>query len=217
MFGLLSKLINLFKVFSIRSSNNKDNSPTGGNNQKKPMKNGITICIDPGHGGADPGAMHPTDNPVYIESHLALEISEHLGYLLYEAGYEVITTRADNDSPITRSDRIRRIKQSKADLLVSIHCNSFHKPAYGMETLYNSSNQQSMWLAKYIQTELKKDFPGHKDRGIKVRNNLYVLKQLSPSALVEVEFINTAGEFIQDNVEELAESIFNGIETFIDS
>ena len=179
------------------------------------VKKGITVCIDAGHGGSDPGAIHPKNNPVHIEAEMALTICEYLVYKLDDEGYDVIITRADNTSPISRNDRVTRIKQAKADLLVSIHLNSFHKPAYGIETLYNSSNPKSMNLAKKIQLSLMNNFSDHKDRGIKVRDKLYVLKTMSPSALVEVEFINTAGDFVEANSEKIALAIFEGIENFL--
>lgn len=181
----------------------------------KVKEKGVTICIDPGHGGEDPGAVYPQVNPTYIESVQALEISSHLVFMLDDAGYKVVITRADNDSHISRSDRIYAIKNSKADLLVSIHCNSFSSAAEGIETLYNSSNSRSKDLANSIQKAMVSNFPGNKDRGIKERNNLYVLKTLSPSCLVEVEFINTHGQWIQDNTKNIALSIFEGIEEFL--
>lgn len=184
---------------------------------EKVNSKGITIIVDPGHGGNDPGAVYPEENPKYIEAELVLEISGHLVRMLDKAGYKVYLTRADNTSPITRTDRIERIKASKADLLVSIHCNSFHNAAYGIESLYNSSNKESKNLTAAIQNSLMSSFPDHKDRGIKERNNLYVLKTMSPSCLVECEFINTAGEFISNNIKELAESIFKGIESYLNN
>jgi len=211
---ILKKLLSLFSILFAGKTKEKIDNSLPQPEEKKKMKKGIIVCLDAGHGGADPGAIHPKKNPKYIESHLVLEICEHLAYSLDDEGYDVTVTRADNDSPISKIDRINRIKAAKADLLISIHCNSFHKPAYGIETLYNSSNPDSMKLAKNIQKSLKTTFVNHKDRGIKVRDKLYVLKTMSPSALVEVEFINTAGEFIQDNTEELAQAIFEGIENF---
>lgn len=206
-------LVSILKTILGGISNSSPSKP------KKPVipRKNITVVVDPGHGGSDPGAVYPKDSPVYIESHLALEICEHLVYILDGNGYDVVVTRADNTSPISTTDRISRIKEAKGDLLVSIHLNSFHKPAYGIETLYNSSNPDSRKIAKSIQMALMQKFPDHKDRGIKVRNNLYVLKTMSPSVLVEVEFINTAGQFVKQNTEEIALSVFKGIEQFLNS
>lgn len=177
----------------------------------------ITIVIDPGHGGSDPGAVYPKDKPKYKEANLVLSICGVLVRMLDSAGHKVYLTRADNTSPLTTNERIKRIKAAKGDLLVSVHCNSFHKDAYGIETLFNSSNSKSKQLAECIQRSMMKEFSDHKDRGVKERNRLYVLKTMSPSCLVEVEFINTAGAFIVSKKKEIAEAIFQGIQDFIES
>jgi len=172
----------------------------------------ISIVIDPGHGGSDPGAISGD----LKEAQLVLEISACLVKMLDQAGHNVHITRADNHNPLSRNERIKRIKAAKANILVSIHANSYHKPAYGIETLYNSTKRGSKGLASYIQKSMMGSFSSHKDRGIKERNRLYVLKTMSPAVLVEVEFINTAGDFIKDNTEKIAEAVFHGIQNYIE-
>ena len=54
------------------------------------------ICIDPGHGGSDPGAV----NGALAEKDVVLDVGLRLKKLLLNAGYEVIMTR-ENDIYLT--------------------------------------------------------------------------------------------------------------------
>lgn len=58
----------------------------------KPLE-GITVIIDPGHGGSDPGAMY--QNSV-MEKTINLSVSLELGKKLVEMGAEVVYTRSDD-------------------------------------------------------------------------------------------------------------------------
>lgn len=61
---------------------------------------GVKICIDPGHGGYDPGAVGPTG---LKEKDVTLDISLRLRDYLSQVGIEVIMTRT-NDIPIWTRD-----------------------------------------------------------------------------------------------------------------
>ncbi len=54
----------------------------------------ITIVIDPGHGGPDPGKISPSG---ILEKDINLQISSTLKTLLKNRGYNVIMTRYDDN------------------------------------------------------------------------------------------------------------------------
>ena len=81
------------------------------------------ICLDPGHGGSDPGAIY-NDGMIYLEeADINLDVAYALKALLEADGAEVVMTRPD-DSDNTNSDRYTFANKEEADILVSIHTNS---------------------------------------------------------------------------------------------
>ena len=76
----------------------------------------LRVCIDPGHGGSDPGAV----NGALYEKDVVLDIGKMLKELLKNAGYEVIMTR-ENDTYLTPRQKANIGNEKRADIFVSIH------------------------------------------------------------------------------------------------
>lgn len=109
------------------------------NEQKADILN--VICIDPGHGGHDPGCISGKTR----EKDLTLDISKRLASKLNEAFPEmtVVLTRS-NDKYIGLGKRSQIANDAKADLFISIHINSAkNKSAAGfsIHCLGKSSNR----------------------------------------------------------------------------
>lgn len=89
------------------------------------------VVIDPGHGGKDPGALGKTR--ATDEKHVVLSVAKKLGSKI-QAAYpdvKVIYTRS-SDVFIELKERANVAKRNKADLFISIHCNSVgNTKAYG--------------------------------------------------------------------------------------
>ena len=79
------------------------------------------ICLDPGHGGSDPGAVN--EDYSLEEKEINLDVAYRLKALLKADGAEVVMTRTD-DSDNSNSDRYTFANEQGADILVSIHTNS---------------------------------------------------------------------------------------------
>ncbi len=92
-----------------------------------------TVVIDPGHGGADPGAIGPTKK---YEKDVVLAVSLYLGEMIKKAypDVKVIYTR-ETDKFVGLADRAEMANKLKADLFISIHANaSSNSSAYGSES-----------------------------------------------------------------------------------
>lgn len=90
-----------------------------------------TIVIDPGHGGADPGAVNGTVK----EKDVNLAIALKLGKLLTGIEHTKVIYTRETDVAVDLYKRPQIANDHKADLFISIHCNSSEsaKP-YGAET-----------------------------------------------------------------------------------
>lgn len=97
----------------------------------------FTLVIDPGHGGKDTGAVGSYKYGIY-EKNVALAVAKKLGRLIereYGKKIKVIYTRT-TDVFVPLKKRADIANKNKADLFISIHCNSSdpnHIP-YGSET-----------------------------------------------------------------------------------
>ncbi len=163
---------------------------------------GVTIVVDPGHGGPDTGAIGPTGTR---EKNNTLAIGLNLAGLLRSAGAQVIMTRSTDVTPAkgTYSElsdlqaRVKIANDQKADLYISLHNDAFSNPTVGgISTFYSSSSSvaaKSKALATSIQSELVKAI-SFNSRGVKDAA-FYVIKNTKmPAVLVEVGFISNPTE-----------------------
>jgi len=95
-----------------------------------PPNDKFVIVLDAGHGGHDPGNL----GNKYIEKDIALNVVLKIGKQLEKnPNIKVVYTRK-TDVFIELDKRGEIANKAKADLFVSIHCNSFHTQANGTET-----------------------------------------------------------------------------------
>jgi N-acetylmuramoyl-L-alanine amidase len=91
------------------------------------------IVLDPGHGGAQSGAI--SDSGV-SEKEITLDIARRLRRLLEEASFEVLMTRED-DETVPLDKRAVFANSNRADLFVSIHVNWIpHRTVRPLETYF---------------------------------------------------------------------------------
>jgi N-acetylmuramoyl-L-alanine amidase len=108
-----------------------------------------TICIDPGHGGTDLGAVGRTK---LTEKEVTLNVSKKLKRLIVsKLGLTVVMTR-ESDEEVSLNSRVSKANNRKAQLFISIHVNSsFRKSARGPETYYVSlkaTDQEAFQLSQ---------------------------------------------------------------------
>jgi len=177
----------------------------------------MKICIDPGHGGLDPGAVRDDVS----EADLNLTIGFLVGCQLLKLGYEICITRC-SDVFIPLPQRYHFANDEKADLFLSIHCDSFRdQKVTGMSVhIYGKSNKTKIY-GTFLTQALTKRFPDHKQRGLRYSNFAVLRNTDMSAALVECEFIsnlymrNWLKEI--DNQCEIAIALADGIDTFITS
>ena len=131
---------------------------------------GVTICLDPGHGGNDSGAIGI--NNVY-EKNLTLKIAQYCKQELEKYNCHVVMTRTGDTNP-SLVDRANFAKSQGAQYLISIHLNSAAGGgAVGAEVYYPNTHwrpdisQNGKNVAQAIQNQLVS--LGIRDRGIKFR------------------------------------------------
>lgn len=185
------------------------------------------ICIDPGHGDWDSGSIGTNNS---YEKDIVLNISLLLGKLLEENNYKVVYTRTnDSLSHIKTSndslkERLKISKIFKADLFISIHCNSDYDypTTKGIETWYNPEIDESLNIANIIQSNLSL-LNYSEDRGVKTYINkedafAVLEKNTAIPVLIELGFLSNYMDerFLMSETGQssLAESLYNSVSEY---
>jgi N-acetylmuramoyl-L-alanine amidase len=161
-----------------------------------------SIVIDAGHGGRDGGAVGI--NTGINESELNLKYAKTLEKLCGEFGIGVTMTRKDMNglyeetaSNKKKSEMEKRksiINNSGADIMVSLHMNSFPlSSCSGAHVYYKQGSENGYNLAKSVQKSLCQSFDNAKD--FVSEGDFFVLNTSTmPSILVECGFLSSPTE-----------------------
>jgi N-acetylmuramoyl-L-alanine amidase len=196
------------------------------------------ICIDPGHGGREPGYLSGREQEKKYTLLLALELGEQLR----KAGYTVSYTRT-SDTLVELPVRPDLARRRGADLLISLHFNSAgytSSEVRGVEVYCmtpqrasstnargegadtrpfagNLNNARNMLLAYETEKAIVRS-TGLEDRGVK-RARFAVLRGAEmPAVLIEAGFLSNPAEakkiFSASWRKQLATSIVSGINNY---
>lgn len=188
----------------------------------------IKILIDPGHGGIDQGA---SGDMKVGEAPINLAISKKLMTFLEGSGFIVEMTRYDDNGLYTElsgtirdkknedlRNRVEFINNSDADLVVSIHLNSFpQKQYYGAHVFYQKNNEARTKLAAdTIQESMKSILDSSNKRVPQIKRDIKIMDDTTvPVILIECGFLSNNEEerkLISDEYQEkTAWAIYAGI------
>ena len=176
------------------------------------------VVIDPGHGGADSGAI---GGGIY-EKDLNLDVAKMVQEKLMKKNIYVYMTRS-KDETLTLEDRVNYSNEINPDIFVSIHTNSTVKEdSYGVETHYFKDN--SYKLAQVVHGNFASEKNLRKwetiDRGV-IKSRFYVINHTeAPAILIEMGFISNLDErtklIKKGRKEDIADSIVDGILEYLD-
>ncbi len=143
----------------------------------------ITIAIDAGHGGEDPGARGRGGT---LEKNVTLSIAQKLKERIdNEPNMRAVLTR-DGDFFIPLHMRVEKARRVRADLFLSIHADAFVKPSANGSSVFALSERgatsvAARWLAKQ---ENDADLIGGVNLGIKDPYLKQTLLDLSQTASI---------------------------------
>ena len=128
----------------------KTSSPRASEASKPEYVRLITVAIDAGHGGEDPGARgangsHEKDITLSIARRLKAQIDK-------QENMRAFLTR-DGDYFIPLHERVNKARRAQADLFVSVHADAFIKPHARGSSVFalsekGASSAAAKWLAK---------------------------------------------------------------------
>jgi len=156
--------------------------------RKKGTLNGLTIVVDPGHGGNDHGTsgQRGTD-----EKEITLKTASLLASKLSAAGANVVMTR-ESDEYVALRKRVSIAHQHEADAFISIHYDATDDSSInGFTSYYMNSNQKGIAEAIHDGLSSKMDL---RDRGTQQGNYLVLRENRQKAVLIELGFLSNASE-----------------------
>ena len=194
-----------------------------------------TVCLDPGHGGKDPGNEVGSKQ----EKRYTVLLAQAVRKLLTRAGLKVVLTRS-RDSFVELPERPQLARRRNADVFVSLHFNAADTdrssvqgaevycltPAGASSTNArgegagagscpgNRNNDQNLFLAYQVQRALTRNL-GVADRGVRRARFAVLRDAVMPAVLIEAGFMSHPDEgrkiFSSAYRQRLAQAIVQGL------
>ena len=193
---------NYINIRTLNEKNKKLEKKQIKNFKKKYSRNKkLTIVIDPGHGGKDPGTSYQS---LISEKEIVLNFSSILKKKLEKAGYRVYLTRSA-DNFIKLKERVKFAKRKGADLFISVHADA---------SKYSSTRGFSVY------TLSKKGLDREAEKVAKLENSLSVfskkgLKGINLRAARNIKdqyYIDLAFDRAKNSSTEFADILVNKVE-----
>ena len=150
------------------------------------------VCVDPGHGGTDPGKVGINGQ---LEKDINLAIAKKLKTYLEASDVTVVLTR-DKDMGLYSSGdahkkmadmrkRCQLIEEVKPDLVISIHQNSYHEEAIrGGQVFYYKTSVRGKKLAQILQERFDYVLGDANKRQAKANDNYYLLLHVKEPIII---------------------------------
>ena len=181
-----------------------------------PNSGGVTVVIDAGHGGNDPGKVGVNGA---LEKDINLAIALKLEKNLKEQGINVVMTRTEDKGLYEEDDtnkevrdmknRLAIIEAARPVITVSIHQNSYPDASVsGVQVFYYKNSEKSKKAAEIMQQQMISTLKPKKERAAKDNSSYYLLKKTSvPIIIVECAFMSNPNEAALLTTEEYQERV----------
>lgn len=176
----------------------------------------MKICIDPGHGGIDPGCKRDKE---VLEKYLNLEYAIMLKTELEKyKNVEIILTR-NNDSYISLIDRSIISNSNNCDLFISCHLNAFNTNSRGTEVIHSIfAKRDFIELCKNIAINLATNLKIPYRRVFSLRSEkgnydyyTVINKTNCPAMIIEALFLDNSNDFNRYNPYIISKTISDNI------
>jgi N-acetylmuramoyl-L-alanine amidase len=190
---------------------NQTNAPTYSKKQ--------TVCLDPGHGGVDPGAS--SADGLITERDINLTVGLKVRSLLNTQGYQVFMTRTTNNVSMDNHARYSYCNSNHATVMVSIHHNFFTDNTVDYDSvLFYKKADEGLANSIVNSTSTELNIPNN---GIAQFDDGVLSESKMPAAVSEGFFITNTNEYTlltepgSTRLVDEAKGIARGIEIYLDS
>ncbi|KFI06228.1 N-acetylmuramoyl-L-alanine amidase [Massilia sp. BSC265] len=143
----------------------------------------VTIALDPGHGGEDPGAIGASGAR---EKDIVLAVAKRLKAKLEQLPNTRVMLTRDGDYFVPLGQRVQKARKVQADLFVSIHADAWISPTARGSSVFalsekGASSSAARWLA---DGQNKADLIGGANFAVQDKQIASVLLDLSTTAQI---------------------------------
>lgn len=187
------------------------------------MRSEFLICLDPGHGGADPGATEVGEDGVTVrEKDLMLALARRIGAHLEEMGYRVCYTR-EGDARMSKGNardelhaRLAFCASQEVDIVLSLHANAYRGVgrAYGARVYYHPECEGADGVATLFAESISQHTGAIIGRSARVEadGTYAILSDTGVTALLlEVGFLTDPAELAAMQSEEWQSEMTNAV------
>ena len=201
---------------------------TGDTGQTSSPSGNLSIVIDAGHGGIDPGKVGTNDA---LEKDINLALALKLRDKFKQDSIRIILTRDSDIVPYSEGNtnkkaedmqnRCKIITEAAPIFTVSLHQNSYPSPEVcGAQVFYFGQSQDGKKLADTIQDSLIANVDPDNHRVAKANESYYLLKKTpTPTVIVECGFLSNPTEadllLTDDYQNKLVNAIYIGIQNYL--
>lgn len=180
---------------------------------EEPVAPTITVCLDAGHGGKDPGCDYEKDGSTIQEKDETLQMVLAIREAMEAQGIQVVLTRED-DTFVELEDRAAIANEAKADYFISIHRNTLEGGhANGVEIYYApGASDETISFASNVEEALN-GVGISRDRGIMEANMVVCRLSEMPAILVEMGFVmdDEDNQLFYQNMDAYAKAIADAV------
>jgi len=164
------------------------------------LDNGKVIVLDPGHGGRDGGV---TGASGVREADINLAVALAAERFLVEKGYTVVLTRRNSDGLYAPTDQNKKmadmnrrraiIEETRPDLVISIHQNSFPSSnVSGPRVFFASGSEEGQKVANHVQSSMNNALNSNAPAAV---GDYFILEKTQfTSILIECGFLTNPEE-----------------------
>ena len=160
---------------------------------------GVTVVVDPGHGGKDDGASGGDLKEQEINLAIALKLRTELEKaganvtMTRDGSYDLASDGATNRKREDMKKRVEIINTEPNDLFISIHLNTYPNVSiHGAQAFYRKGDEASKQLAEIIQRRFN-DLT-QTEKKSKTGDYFILNESERPGVLVECGFLSNAGD-----------------------
>ena len=170
-----------------------------------------SVCIDPGHGGTDTGAV----NQGLTEASINLQVAQLLKTKLESTSYTAFMTRT-GDVSLSNANRYNYCNGTNAAILISIHHNGSSDASVDYTTaLYMKKSDVA--LAELVATNVSSALVLPKNPISRFASGV-LLKATMPAAISEGFFLTNTSEYTliqtSNRLDQEAQALFSAIQAY---
>ena len=201
----------------------RENSEDAALHVGPPFSAPVSIVIDPGHGGSDPGAQSVDGR---WEKDIVLDVARELALRIRKRLEVAVLLTREGDETLSMAERAALARGSES-LFISVHANTFSKPSMGgIQTFYAAGERYGLTsrrLARLVHhrvlTAIDGSYGSVRDGGVRSRRLAVLRRVPAPALLFEAAYISNPVDSCRladsDYRDATVEGIIDGIADFL--